>query len=415
MKQRIEGKYIRAGIVAFAVIAVSIILFFAIYRIDGLVSFFGFVGGVIAPFIYGLVIAYLLCPLYNVTVRGCMKVKLFKAGKTDNSKVISKIIASIVSLIVLFGIIIGLLWMVIPGMIDSISAVIRTLPDQINSWSLWLEETIASMQETTGPMANILNTLVNNASEWVENTIIPGSEMMITGLANTATGILSGVWNFIIGIIICVFFLNSKDIFAAQARKLIFAAASEERAHRILYGTHFVNKTFGKFINGKLIDSFIIGMLCFIFMSLMNWPYTMLISVIVGVTNIIPFFGPFIGAIPSALLILMVDPLTCLYFLIFILILQQLDGNVIGPKILGGSTGLPSFWVMFAILVGGGMFGFAGMILGIPIFACVYAYTAYKVNKQLDKKGMSTDLGVYKKLDAKLEQEYMENNREGVK
>lgn len=193
---------------------------------------------------------------------------------------------------------------------------------------------------------------------------------------------------------------------------MIFAVTSEERAHRFLYGTHYVNKTFGKFINGKLIDSLVIGVLCFIFMSIVNWPYAMLISVIVGVTNIIPFFGPFIGAIPSALLILMVDPLTCLYFLIFILILQQLDGNVIGPKILGGSTGLPSFWIMFAILVGGGMFGFAGMILGIPVFACVYAYTAYSVNKKLDQKGMTTDLGVYKNMDSKFEEEFRENNKQ---
>ncbi len=412
MKHKIDEKYIKIGIVAFAVIAASIILFFAIYRIDGLMSFFASVGGVIAPFVYGLVVAYLLCPLYNVTVRGCMKVRFFKRGKKDRSRLISKILASIVSLLALFGVIVGLLWMVIPGMIDSLSGIIKMLPAQVNAWSEWAENTIANMQETTGPMAVVIDTVINNAKTWVDNTIIPGSENMISGLSTTAFGILSGIWNFIIGVIICTFFLNSKEIFAAQARKLIFAVTSEERAHRFLYGTHYVNKTFGKFINGKLIDSLVIGVLCFIFMSIVNWPYAMLISVIVGVTNIIPFFGPFIGAIPSALLILMVDPLTCLYFLIFILILQQLDGNVIGPKILGGSTGLPSFWIMFAILVGGGMFGFAGMILGIPVFACVYAYTAYSVNKKLDQKGMTTDLGVYKNMDSKFEEEFRENNKQ---
>ncbi len=412
MKHKIDEKYIKIGIVAFAVIAASIILFFAIYRIDGLMSFFASVGGVIAPFVYGLVVAYLLCPLYNVTVRGCMKVRFFKRGKKDRSRLISKILASIVSLLALFGVIVGLLWMVIPGMIDSLSGIIKMLPAQVNAWSEWAENTIANMQETTGPMAVVIDTVINNAKTWVDNTIIPGSENMISGLSTTAFGILSGIWNFIIGVIICTFFLNSKEIFAAQARKLIFAVTSEERAHRFLYGTHYVNKTFGKFINGKLIDSLVIGVLCFIFMSIVNWPYAMLISVIVGVTNIIPFFGPFIGAIPSALLILMVDPLTCLYFLIFILILQQLDGNVIGPKILGGSTGLPSFWIMFAILVGGGMFGFAGMILGIPVFACVYAYTAYSVNKKLDQKGMTTDLGIYKNMDSKFEEEFRENNKQ---
>lgn len=414
IRNRIEGKYIRAGIVAFIVIAASIVLFFAIFRAEGLMDALRSAGSIIAPFVYGLVVAYLLCPLYNVTYRGCRKVKFFKLGKKDHSRIIAKILASIVSLLALFGIIVGLLWMVIPGMIESITAIVRMMPGQINDLTIWVENTFHNMKDSSAPMAAFLDAVVLNAREWIENTMIPGSETIITSLSNVAFDIITGVWNFIIGIVICMFFLNSKEIFAAHSRKLVFATVSDEKANRFLYGAHYVNRVFGKYINGKLIDSLVVGVVCFIVMSLFNWPYAMLISVIVGVTNIIPFFGPFIGAIPSALLLLMVDPWICLYFLIFTLILQQIEGNILAPKILGGSTGLPSFWVMFAIVVGGGLFGFAGMILGIPIFACVYAYTAYTVNNKLEKKGLTTDLTVYKKMDAKFDEEFEQNNSEGV-
>ena len=170
----------------------------------------------------------------------------------------------------------------------------------------------------------------------------------------------------------------------------------KETADEILEGAHFTNMTFGGFINGKIIDSLIIGILCFIFMSIFGWEYTLLISCIIGITNIIPFFGPFIGAIPSALLLLMVDTRQCIYFIIFILLLQQFDGNILGPKILGDSTGLASFWVLFSVLVGGGMFGFIGMVIGIPVFAIIYAYVTRAVNSKLRKRGLSTDLSEYR-------------------
>lgn len=166
---------------------------------------------------------------------------------------------------------------------------------------------------------------------------------------------------------------------------MIVAFFSEHTAKEILDGASFTNKTFGGFINGKIIDSLIIGLLCFVCMTIFGWEYTLLISCIVGITNIIPFFGPFIGAIPSALLLLMVDPEQCMWFLVFILALQQFDGNILGPKILGDSTGLASFWVLFAVLVGGGLFGFIGMVIGIPVFAIIYAYATRSINPQAGK------------------------------
>ena len=395
IRNRIEGKYIRAGIVAFIVIAASIVLFFAIFRAEGLMEALRSAGSIIAPFVYGLVVAYLLCPLYNVTYRGCRKVKFFKLGKKDYSRIIAKILASIVSLLALFGIIIGLLWMVIPGMIESITAIVRMMPGQINDLTIWVENTFHNMKDSSAPMAAFLDAVVLNAREWIENTMIPGSETIITSLSNVAFDIITGVWNFIIGIVICMFFLNSKEIFAAHSRKLVFAVVNEEKANRFLYGAHYVNRVFGKYINGKLIDSLVVGVVCFIVMSLFNWPYAMLISVIVGVTNIIPFFGPFIGAIPCILLIFIIDPIQSVYFALFVLVLQQFDGNILGPKILGDSTGLASFWVLFSILLFGGLFGFGGMVLGVPVFAMFYSAVSRLVRYGLGKRKLPQDTQDY--------------------
>lgn len=404
MKIKMEKNYIQIGTIAFIVIAMSIAVYFIFDRIDEVKTAISSAFSILGPFIYGLVMAYLLCPIYNLTYRNVVKSKLLSRLKTGKRVVASKIISSTVSIITMIAIISGLLWMVLPGLIESLVGIVKMLPSKISEFSIWASDLSKKLPEGTGIFSGWSDIIVKGAQDFSQNTLLPKSQILIEGITGSVFGLVSGLKNFSVGIIICVFFLNSKEIFAAQIRKITFVIMEEENAFKFLYGARFVNKTFGKFINGKLIDSLIIGIICFIGMSIFNWPYKLLISVIVGVTNIIPFFGPFIGAIPSALLIFIVDPMTSLYFMIFILALQQLDGNVIGPKILGESTGLPSFWVMFAILVGGGVFGFVGMVMGIPMFACVYAYTAYTVNRRLSEKGLSTDLNVYKELGIKLDE-----------
>lgn len=406
MKYEIEKKHISIGIVSFAVMAACIILYFILYRMHGFMDVVGRLVDILMPFAYGLVMAYLLCPLYNWTFEKVKAKHIFppnsekrkKAGKKDRNRMFARVIATIVSMVTMSVILAGLMWMVIPGVIDSITGLAKTLPDQINTSIKWLDGMVDQMNESNGVLADIANAALDAGSKWVETTILPGSETVITVLSTHVLNVLAGIKNFMIGIIICVFFLNSKDTFAAQARKICYATFKNKNADKVLYGAHFINITFGKFINGKLIDSLIIGIICFVFMTIVDWPYVMLISVIIGVTNIIPFFGPFIGAIPSALLILIVDPITCFYFIIFIFALQQLDGNIIGPKILGESIGIPSFWIMFAIIVGGGMFGFVGMVLGVPVFACIYAYIKYKVGCRLENHGMSKDTKDYRKM-----------------
>ncbi|MDE5894106.1 MAG: AI-2E family transporter, partial [Acetatifactor sp.] len=199
-----------------------------------------------------------------------------------------------------------------------------------------------------------------------------------------------------------IYILGSKEKFAVQAKKLIYACYQPDSANVIINNFRFAHNTFIGFISGKILDSMIIGLLCFIGTTLMQTPYAALISVIIGVTNIIPFFGPFLGAIPSAVLILVVDPmhpLNCVYFIIFILILQQVDGNLIGPKILGDSTGLSGFWVIFAITLFGGLFDVLGMIVGVPIFAIIYAAVRSHVNSALIKKNMPIKSDIYENIE----------------
>ena len=398
MKIRFESKYIKAGVTAVLSAIVIILFFFAILRMDGIIKALGIMTEILTPFIYGLVMAYLLSPAYNLAVRQCSKVKWPRIRGKDKTTTISKGIASVFTVLIILGIVFGFLWMIIPQLIDSIVNIAKTLPSSIERLLEWIQVKFNQIPQITGPMEQWLGDVTTRFTAWVEEILIPEYESVLTGISDGLFGVLNVIKNFFIGIVICVFFINRKEVFAAQSKKLVLAVLKEESADMFLKGSAFTNKTFSGFITGKIIDSAIIGVICFIFMSIFGWPYAALISIIIGVTNIIPFFGPFIGAIPSALLLLMEDPKICLYFVIFILILQQVDGNIIGPKILGDSTGLPSFWVLFAILVGGGLFGFVGMVVGIPIFAVIYAYICFAVNKRLEKKGMSTDLRDYKYL-----------------
>ncbi len=402
MKKLENSNYFKVGITAFCVVAASIILYFAIARMDAILNALNVITGIVTPFIMGLVLAYLLCPLYNLVRDVTLNIQwAYLSKKVDSKKkepapLLSKVTATVVSLCAFMAVIIGLLWVLLPQLFESVVALITQLPSGIDTLLHWVREVMADQPDVAAVIDSLLQTISANLTTWLEETVIGNYNVLLNNISSGIIGVFSMFVNIFVGIIICVFFLNTKSIFAAQTKKLLFALFSKEKADDILRGSVFVNKTFGGFINGKLLDSLIIGVICFIVMTIFDWPFAPLISVIIGVTNIIPFFGPFIGAIPSTLLILIVDPMTGLYFVIFILILQQVDGNIIGPKILGNSTGISSFWVLFAILVGGGIFGFLGMIVGIPIFAVIYAYTCYNINKRLKKKGLSTDLRDYK-------------------
>ena len=257
----------------------------------------------------------------------------------------------------------------------------------MNEISGWVASLLHNNPEIEHSFMRLYDQFSAQIMNWAQNDLLPQLGNMMSGVVTTVNVLM----NLLIGVIIALYILNSKDTFCAQAKKMTYSLFAVEKANAIMARVAHIHRVFGGFITGKLMDSSIIGVLCFIGCSVLKMPYTPLVSVFVGVTNVIPFFGPFLGAIPSLFLILLVNPLKALYFLLFVLALQQLDGNVIGPKILGDSTGLSSLWVIIAILVGGSFFGVAGMFFGVPVCACLYNLVAFMVDRRLAEKDLPVE------------------------
>ncbi len=233
---------------------------------------------------------------------------------------------------------------------------------------------------------------------WFRTDFMTDINQIMTNLTEGILGFLNEIFDFLVGIIVSIYVMYGRETFARQAKKIVYALFPPKKANLVLHLGNKTNEIFGGFIIGKIIDSIIIGILCFIILSIIKMPYTLLVSVIVGVTNVIPFFGPFIGAIPCSVLILLNDPMKGLYFIIFVFLLQQFDGNILGPKILGDTTGLSSFWVITAILFGGGLFGFAGMLLGVPTFAVIYYILQLVIESRLEQKNLPTNSRHYHQM-----------------
>ena len=392
------------GLTIFLVIAACIILYFAFLRADTLFSVAGTIIEILKPIIYGFAIAYLLNPIVKETDKYLLPVLRKKIKKEKTARQFSRAAGILFALLVLFAVIFALLNMLIPELFHSIRNLMETLPGQLNSGI----EAIETLQKEQSTMGLLLGNILNHASEtlqnWIQTDLLRQMNIWMTNITTGAMNVLSEVFNFLVGCIVSVYMLFSKELFAAQMKKILYGVMSIEHANMTLHITRKSNEIFGGFIIGKIIDSAIIGVLCFLGLTLLDMPYILLVSVIVGVTNVIPFFGPYIGAIPSAILIALADPIKGIYFLIFILALQQLDGNVIGPKILGDSTGLSAFWVVFSILLGGGLFGFVGMIAGVPTFAVIYYIVKMVVEQKLEKKKMPADTEAYGRV------EYLDDN-----
>lgn len=375
------------GMTMFLVIMACVVLYFALLRLDSITNAVSMVIDVLKPILYGMVIAYLLNPIVNQVDR-ILVPRLEKYMQKNRAKKCSRGIGVILSLVFLFALITALCNMLIPELVKSIRDLIITLPGQLNNVVDWFNHLQASDTAMGILMRNALEEGTTTLQNWLRTDLMPQVNTIMSNLTVGVLNILNEVLNFLIGLIVSVYLLFSKEQYSAQCKKMTYAFLKTNHANMLLHLTKKSNEIFGGFIIGKIIDSAIIGVLCFIGLSLIKMPYTLLVSVIVGVTNVIPFFGPYIGAIPSAFLILLSDPKKGLYFIIFILVLQQIDGNVIGPKILGNSTGLSPFWVVFSILIGGGMFGFVGMIMGVPTFAVIYYIISMITSQRLERKNL---------------------------
>lgn len=384
-KMKIKQYFMR-GLTSFLVIVAGIACYFAFLRLDDIAGLLGKIGSILQPIILGFVFAYLLNPLVTIIENQIIKAFERKVKRKDKLQKVSRSIGIAGALLLAFAVVILLLNMVIPELYRSIRDLIMSLPHQINNAIDFLESEKLNDTVFSGTVKSVLENGVEAFQLWLKTDLLTQINQMMSIVTVGVFGFLGTLFDIAVGVIVSVYVLNSKEKFTGQCKKITYALLSREHANLVLQVTRKSHEIFGGFVIGKIIDSIIIGILCFIGLSILDMPYTLLVSVIVGVTNVVPFFGPYIGAVPSAILILLSSPIKGVYFIIFILVLQQFDGNILGPKILGDSTGLSAFWVVFSILLGGGLFGFVGMIMGVPTFAVLYYLVNMFVEQKLERK-----------------------------
>ncbi len=345
------------------------------------------------PFMIGFALAYLLNPVMKFFERNLFE-RAFRNSRIKKKRKLVRGLSVLTTVVVALAAFTVVLLLLIPQLAYSLMGILNNLPEYMKNLGSYVEGLVAGNQE----LANFVDTQMTTINDTIQDfisTAMPSITKLLGNVTVGVIGVVNALKDSILGIIISVYVLYAKEQFIAQAKKVIVALTPDSFSKPFISLVRETHGVFGGFISGKIIDSLIIGVLCFIGTSILGMPYAVLVSVIVGVFNVIPFFGPFIGAIPSALLILMVDPLKCLWFVIFIIVLQQFDGNILGPYILGGTTGLSAFWVIFAILTFGGLFGFIGMFVGVPVFAVIYTLISRGINKKLEKKGRSTATADY--------------------
>ena len=417
-----KGKvYWRWGLTAFLTVCAILVFYDAFYQGGTLQHILGKLAQVLAPVFYGLAMAYLLTPLVKWFERGILwcvsKLRKKLPDKPlKHGKGLLRAGAILLTWAVVLALTYWLMSVLVPQLIDSVTMLIKNARYYYYKVYRWADTWLKENPEIGSWANDVLSDYYNNAVTNLTDTILPKAQEIAAALTGGIwVGIRSVVgfaMDLIVGIIISVYLLAMKEKSLARCCKMIYATMKQETAELVLTGLHNTNQVFSGFVRGKLLDSLIIGILCFIGCSILKMPYTPLVSVVVGVTNVIPFFGPFLGAIPSAFLILLVSPLKCLYFIIFIILLQQLDGNVIGPKILGDSTGISSFWVIVAILVGGGFFGVPGMFFGVPVFACLRMLVKWLMDRRLARRGMPTEASAYVERKEALRQSRTAGNTE---
>ena len=387
MKVNWNSKYTTIAAYAFIVICCSILLYFATTQSEWIVESVSGMVDTLQPFIIGGTIAYLLNFVLVYTENLMSKNKKLKNLKVGTKRGLGLVITYVIAGIVTYLFI----NFVLPQLAESIIGLVNNIPEYLKEATIVIDNLINSMnleQEYIDLIVEQFNGVVNIVIELLTG-IIPV-------LGNLAVTITSSILNILIGIIISIYILMDKEKFIAMARKITYAMFDKDKSKVILHWARRSNETFGRFISGKLLDSFIIGVLTFVILTIFKMPYTLLISVIVGVTNIIPFFGPFIGGIPATIIILFVSPVQALWFILIIIVIQQLDGNIIGPKILGDSIGIGAFWILFSLLVAAQIMGFVGMVVGVPLFAILYSIIKDIVEAKLAKKGLPIDTEDYK-------------------
>ena len=401
MKYRWDNKYLHWGITAFLVIAASMLFYFGIFQMEKLIAGIRIMVTALTPVIYGLAIAYLLSSVVNFLENHVIFPFLKKKNVSINKKRQKFIrwICVLFSLVLFLIVIYALIMMILPQLVKSITNIVYSFPYYVKVVEEWMNTIMESGWELDEDVIAMLTQFSKIAEDYLTNSFLPQMQEMMKNITSGVFGAVNFLFDFLIGAIVSIYVLVDKEVFVAKSKMIVYALFPTKRANSIIHAMRFTNKTFAGFISGKILDSAIIGVLCYIGITLLDMPYTILVSVIVGVTNVIPFFGPYIGAIPCILLIMLVSPIKGVYFAIFILVLQQFDGNILGPKILGESTGLSSFMVIVSIMLGSGLFGIPGMIIGVPLCAVIYAFIWMFMEHRLRAKDLPEDAKAYYEID----------------
>ena len=412
-KRHQYGPYIAVGVTAFAVIAAALLLFFTLFHLSALRAFFGTLAHILRPIFLGMIFAFLLLPVHRGIFGFLVAMTPEKRLKNKGDVQFLNVLAIIFSLLLAVFLLYLLLAMALPQVYLSIVGLVNAFPDYINSVQEWLQKFLADNPDIQNTVMSVYVSAAASLEDWLNADILPNLESVTTtvqwlrqSVLPNLTGVMSSVSalvvslalllkDLLIALIVTFYLLIRKDVFAAQSKKIVYSMLPTHVGDLVVEETRSAYRIMSGFINGKLLDSLIIGVIALVCCNLLKFPYPALLATIIGVTNVIPFFGPFIGAIPCGLLVFLDSPIKCVYFAIFILVLQQFDGNILGPKILGDSTGLASFWVLFSILLFGGLFGFAGMVLGVPVFAMIYSVLRRLVHYGLRRRGLPEDTKFY--------------------
>ena len=397
-----DRKYLYIGLTAFFVIGASILLFTFLNNWSGVKRVLAVILRALSPIIWGCVIAYLLntpMKLLERYVFARLAARLCPKGSELKRRRVARVISAAIVILLALGAVGGILALVLPQVIESVKSIVPN----IQTYADELMDLASRFFDDNPEVLSYADSLIGNVGEyirqWAHVHIIQRADLIIANITGGIYNVVRGVIDVVIGLVVSFYLIYHKETFGAQGKKIIYSLFRPDRANTVLQGVRFVDRTCGGFISGKILDSLIVGVICYISMLILKMPYPALIAVVVGVTNVIPFFGPFIGAVPCALILIFISPHKCLIFIVYIIVLQQIDGNIIGPRILGNTTGLSGFWILFALLFFGSLFGFWGMMLGVPVFSVIYAVVKRLISKKLRKRELPVDTQAYEKLE----------------
>ena len=387
MKPRIS-KEVRTRILpAICVVTFAILLLAALFYFKNIWGFIKTVFSLATPFFIGIAIAFLLTPIQHKLEVKVLKPLFFRKGKHTK---LMRAISALLSIIFLLAIIAVFMFLMVPQLIDSIRQLVGLISNFISSNSVRITQMLTEFEFASVDGEEIVVAWNNIASSLLGNI-----DTIVGGVYFVSKSIIGVIYKFLVGIITAFYIMLDKEKICAQIKKIGYGVFRRDRIEALIYWTRRASSIFSNFIVGKIIDSAIIGAICYVGMLIFKMEYPLLISCVIGVTNIIPFFGPFIGWIPCALILLIINPMSALWFSLFILVLQQLDGNVIGPHILGDYVGVSALSIMIAIVIGGGLFGFTGMLMSVPVYALGYAIIRTMLHTKLKKNNLPTDTAEY--------------------